>query len=66
MNSAFIRVHIEELLRKFLSQVPIKLIQPYTRLGILHATKSLRLNTDEREVEDLLTGLIVDEKIDAN
>jgi COP9 signalosome complex subunit 2 len=63
MNDAFIRVHIEELLRKFRSQVLIKLVQPYTRLGIPYAATSL--NIDEREVEDLLVGLILDEKIDA-
>jgi COP9 signalosome complex subunit 2 len=63
MNDAFIRVHIEELLRKFRSQVLIKLIQPYTRIGIPHAAKVL--NIDEQEVEDLLIALILDEKIDA-
>lgn len=61
MNDAFVRQHVEELLRKFRSQVLIKLIRPYTRIGIPHAAKVL--NIEENEVEDLLIALILDEQI---
>jgi COP9 signalosome complex subunit 2 len=61
MDDSFIREHIEELLRKFRSQVLIKLIKPYTRIGIPHAAKAL--NIEEKEVENLLVTLILDEKI---
>lgn len=61
MDDAFIREHVEELLRKFRSQVLIKLIKPYTRIGIPHAAHAL--NIEESEVENLLVGLILDEKI---
>lgn len=61
MDDTFIKEHIEELLRKFRSQVLIKLIKPYTRIGIAHAAKVL--NIEEAEVESLLVALILDEKI---
>jgi COP9 signalosome complex subunit 2 len=61
MDDAFIREHVEELLRKFRSQVLIKLIKPYTRIGIPHAAKVL--NIERQEVEDLLVALILDETI---
>jgi COP9 signalosome complex subunit 2 len=61
MNDVFIRQHIEELLRKFRSQVLIKHIQPYSRIGIRYAAKLL--NIEELEVEDLLVALILDKKI---
>lgn len=61
MDDAFIRQHIEELLNRFRSQVLLKLIQPYTRIGILFAAKEL--NIDESELEDLLVNLILDGKI---
>lgn len=61
MDDSFIREHVEELLRTFRSQVLIKLIDPYTRIAIPHAARVL--NIEEREVEDLLVALILDEKI---
>lgn len=61
MDDAFIRQHVEELLRTFRSQVLIKLIKPYSRIAIPHAARVL--NIEELEVEDLLVALILDEKI---
>ncbi len=61
MDDAFIRQHIEELLSRFRSQVLLKLIQPYTRIGISFAAKEL--NIEESELEDLLVNLILDGKI---
>lgn len=61
MDDPFIRQHIEELLNRFRSQVLLKLIQPYTRIGTLFAAREL--NIEEAELEDLLVGLILDGKI---
>lgn len=61
MDDAFIRLHIEQLLKIFRSQVLIKLIQPYRRIKIAHAAKQLNIHV--REVEELLVGLILDSKI---
>lgn len=61
MDDAFIRQNIEELLNQFRSQVLLKLIQPYTRIGIPFAAKEL--NIEESELEVLLVSLILDGKI---
>lgn len=63
MNDAFIRQHIEELLRRFRSQVLIQDIRAYTRVRISFIAE--KLNIEEREVEDILIGLILDNKIRA-
>lgn len=61
MDDMFIREHIEELLNLFRSQVLLKLIKPYTRIGIPYAAKEL--NIEVRELEDLLVSLIIDGRI---
>jgi COP9 signalosome complex subunit 2 len=60
-EAVLIRQHIEELLRKFRSQVLIRHIQPYSRISIRYAANLL--NIEELEVEDLLIALILDKKI---
>lgn len=61
MGDPFIREHIEELLSRFRSQVLLKLIQPYTRIGIPYAAKEL--NIEVQELEALLGSLIIDGRI---
>lgn len=61
MDDAFIRENIEELLKRFRSQVLLKLIQPYARIGIPFAAK--QLNIEEEELEVLLVSLILDGQI---
>lgn len=61
MGDAFIREHIEELVKRFRSQVLLELIAPYTRIEISFAAQEL--NVDSNELEDLLVSLIIDGKI---
>lgn len=61
MGDPFIREHIEELLSRFRSQVLLKLIQPYTRIGIPYAAEEL--NIEVQELEALLGSLIIDGRI---
>lgn len=61
MKDAFIRQNIVELLNRFRSQVLLKIIQPYTRVGIPYMAKVL--NIEEAELEELLVSLIMDGKI---
>eukprot|EP00178_Gracilaria_changii_P017781 TRINITY_DN506_c0_g1_i2.p2 TRINITY_DN506_c0_g1~~TRINITY_DN506_c0_g1_i2.p2 ORF type:complete len:440 (-),score=94.73 TRINITY_DN506_c0_g1_i2:1790-3109(-) len=61
MDDPFIRVHIQDLLTRFRSQVLLKLIQPYTRIAIPYAAREL--NIEVQELEDLLVALIMDNKV---
>lgn len=61
MDDPFIREHVEELLSRFRSQVLLKLIKPYTRIGIPYAANEL--NIEVNELEELLISLIIDNKI---
>lgn len=58
LEDAFIRQHIDELLKGLRTQYLIDLIGPYTRidLGFL----SRQLNVSARQVEELLMALILD------
>eukprot|EP00177_Eucheuma_denticulatum_P005791 GFKZ01010571.1.p1 GENE.GFKZ01010571.1~~GFKZ01010571.1.p1 ORF type:complete len:440 (+),score=83.47 GFKZ01010571.1:221-1540(+) len=61
MGDPFIREHVEELLSRFRSQVLLKLIQPYKRIGIPYAAKEL--NIEVEELESLLVTLIIDGRV---
>jgi len=61
MEDAFIREHIEDLLRNIRTQVLIKLIKPYTRIQIKFI--SGELNIESADVESLLVSCILDNTI---
>lgn len=61
MGDPFIRQYIDDVLRNIRTQVLIRLIEPYTRIEIPYV--STQLNIPEQDVEDLLVGLILDNKI---
>merc|ERR1719489_88279 len=61
MEDAFIREHIEDLLRNIRPQVLIKLIKPYTRIQIKFI--SGELNIESCDVESLLVSCILDNTI---
>ncbi|KAG1142009.1 hypothetical protein G6F37_007887 [Rhizopus arrhizus] len=61
MGDPFIRTYIDDVLKNIRTQVLIKLIKPYTRIDISFISK--QLNVPEDEVEELLVGLILDERI---
>ncbi|KAI9477984.1 MAG: PCI domain-containing protein [Benjaminiella poitrasii] len=61
MGDAFIRTYIDDVLRNIRTQVLIKLIKPYTSIEIAFIAK--QLNISMGEVEELLVGLILDERI---
>ncbi|KAJ3041216.1 COP9/signalosome complex subunit Csn2 [Rhizophlyctis rosea] len=62
MDDAFIRSYIDEVLKNIRTQVLVELIKPYTRIGIQFVSKEL--NVPEQDVEELVVGLILDNKID--
>jgi len=61
MDDPFIRNYVEDLLKKIRTQVLLKLIQPYTRVRIPFI--SAKLNIPEKDVEQLLVSLILDNRI---
>jgi len=61
MEDAFIREHIEDLLRNIRTQVLIKLIKPYTRIQIKFI--SGELNIESADVESLLVSCILDSSV---
>lgn len=61
MDDSFIRNHIEDLLKNLRTQVLLKLIKPYTRIRIPFVSKEL--NIPEKDVEQLLVSLILDNRI---
>lgn len=61
MDDSFIRAYINDLLRNIRTNVLIRLIKPYTRIDIAFVSKYL--NIPSQDVEDLLVGLILDNKI---
>ncbi|KAG2203382.1 hypothetical protein INT47_010080 [Mucor saturninus] len=61
MGDPFIRAYIDDVLRNIRTQVLIKLIKPYTSIEITFISKQLNIPTDD--VEELLVGLILDERI---
>ncbi|RUP46953.1 PCI domain-containing protein [Jimgerdemannia flammicorona] len=61
MDDPFIRNYIDEVLKNIRTQVLIRLIQPYTRIEIPFVSK--QLGVPAQDVEDLLVGLILDNKV---
>ncbi|EFJ28052.1 hypothetical protein SELMODRAFT_170816 [Selaginella moellendorffii] len=61
MDDPFIRNYIEDLLKNIRTQVLLKLIKPYTRIRIPFISKEL--NIPERDVEQLLVSLILDNRV---
>ncbi|KAI6685410.1 hypothetical protein NL676_031323 [Syzygium grande] len=64
MDDPFIRNYIEDLLKNIRTQVLLKLIKPYTRIRIPFISKEL--NVPEKDVEQLLVSLILDNRIDGH
>ncbi|KAF7303021.1 PCI domain-containing protein [Mycena kentingensis (nom. inval.)] len=62
MDDPFIRSYIGELLRSLRTQYLIDLIKPYTRLELSFLAK--QLNVEISEVEELLIGLILENKVE--
>ncbi|KAJ2923605.1 hypothetical protein H1R20_g13487, partial [Candolleomyces eurysporus] len=62
MDDPFIRAYIGELLRSLRTQYLIDLIKPYTRLELSFLAK--QLGVDIQEVEELLIGLILENKVE--
>ncbi|KAG6436726.1 hypothetical protein SASPL_101628 [Salvia splendens] len=61
MDDPFIRNYIEDLLKNVRTQVLLKLITPYTRIRIPFISREL--NVPEKDVEELLVSLILDNRI---
>ncbi|KAI8573308.1 hypothetical protein RHMOL_Rhmol01G0267500 [Rhododendron molle] len=61
MDDPFIRNYIEDLLKKVRTLVLLKLIKPYTRIRMPFISKEL--NIPEKDVEELLVSLILDNRI---
>ncbi|KAL0389265.1 UNVERIFIED_CONTAM: COP9 signalosome complex subunit [Sesamum calycinum] len=61
MDDPFIRNYIEDLLKNVRTQVLLKLIKPYTRIRIPFISKEL--NVPEKDVEELLVSLILDNRV---
>ncbi|KAI8984717.1 PCI domain-containing protein [Mycotypha africana] len=61
MGDSFIRAYIDDVLRNIRTQVLIKLIKPYTSIEIQFISK--QLNIPAEDVEELLVGLILDDRI---
>jgi len=64
MGDAFIRAYIEDLLKNIRTQVLLKVITPYTRIGIPFIANEI--NITPAEVEQLLIALILDGQIDGH
>ncbi|CAG8444064.1 15313_t:CDS:10 [Funneliformis caledonium] len=61
MDDIFIRTYIDDVLKNIRTQVLLRLIKPYTRIEIPFVSK--QLNIPAQDVEDLLVGLVLDNKI---
>jgi len=61
MDDPFIRNYIEDLLKNIRTQVLLKLIKPYTRIRIPFISQEL--NVPEKDVEQLLVSLILDNRV---
>eukprot|EP00252_Welwitschia_mirabilis_P014702 TRINITY_DN3245_c0_g1_i2.p1 TRINITY_DN3245_c0_g1~~TRINITY_DN3245_c0_g1_i2.p1 ORF type:complete len:442 (+),score=83.74 TRINITY_DN3245_c0_g1_i2:232-1557(+) len=61
MDDPFVRNYIEDLLKNIRTQVLLKLIKPYTRIRIPFISKEL--NVPEKDVEQLLVSLILDNRV---
>ncbi|PRP82771.1 proteasome component region PCI domain-containing protein [Planoprotostelium fungivorum] len=61
LEDAFIKDYIDDLLKNIRTQVLLKMLKPYTKIKITFLSEEL--NVPSRDVEELLVGLILDNKI---
>jgi len=61
LDDPFIRDYIDDLLKNIRTQVLLKILTPYTRIRIPFLSQEL--NITPKDVEDLMVGLILDNKI---
>jgi len=61
MDDPFMRDYIDDLLKNIRTQVLLKILTPYTKIRIPFL--AAELNISAKEVEDLMIGLILDNKI---
>ncbi|KAL7004289.1 hypothetical protein EMMF5_006175 [Cystobasidiomycetes sp. EMM_F5] len=61
MDDAFIREHIDEVLRSLRTQWIIDIIKPYTRISVSYLAKQLSISADD--VEEILVALILDGRV---
>ncbi|KJE96816.1 COP9 signalosome complex subunit 2, variant [Capsaspora owczarzaki ATCC 30864] len=61
MDDPFVRAYVEDLLKNIRTQVLIKVIKPYTRIGLPFICSELNISL--AEVEHLLVSLILDQQI---
>lgn len=61
MEDAFVRSHIEELVRTMRCEVLLQLVRPYTRIDIAQAARKLAIQPGE--ARELFVALIMDERI---
>ena len=63
MKDAFIRMYIEDVTSNIRKQVLLRLIRPYRCIELDFVAKQLGVGITSTEVEELLVGLILDEKV---
>jgi len=61
LEDPFIRDYIDDLLKNIRTQVLLKILTPYTKIRIPFLSQEL--NITPKDVEDLMVGLILDNKI---
>eukprot|EP01119_Soliformovum_irregulare_P002903 TRINITY_DN13157_c0_g1_i1.p1 TRINITY_DN13157_c0_g1~~TRINITY_DN13157_c0_g1_i1.p1 ORF type:complete len:444 (-),score=137.55 TRINITY_DN13157_c0_g1_i1:60-1391(-) len=61
LDDPFMRDYIDDLLKNIRTQVLLKILTPYTKIRIPFLAQEL--NISAKEVEDLMVGLILDNKI---
>ena len=61
LDDPFMKDYIDDLLKNIRTQVLLKLLAPYTKIRIPFISNEL--NVTPKEVEDLMVGLILDNKI---
>ncbi|RKO95384.1 PCI-domain-containing protein, partial [Caulochytrium protostelioides] len=61
LSDPFIREHMVNVLKSVRTRVLLQVISPYTRIGLAYIAQ--RLNIPQRDVEELVVGLILDDQI---
>jgi len=61
LDDPFMRDYIDDLLRNIRTQVLLKILTPYTKIRVVFLAEEL--NVANKEVEDLMVSLILDNKI---
>jgi len=61
LDDSFVKDYIDDLMRNIRTQVLVKILKPYTKIKIPFL--SSELNITSPEVEELLVGLILDNKV---